>query len=77
MLQPLAGRGRGLSAVTLPQALLAQLAPDGIMVLPVGGEKRTQRLVRIVMTPQGYTTADIAPVRFVPLVAGLPDAASS
>ncbi len=56
----------------IPQALLRQLSPDGVMVLPIGGEKRTQRLVRITMTPQGYTTEDIAPVRFVPLVEGLP-----
>jgi protein-L-isoaspartate(D-aspartate) O-methyltransferase len=56
----------------IPQALLRQLSPDGIMVLPIGGEKRTQRLVRIAMTPEGYTTEDIAPVRFVPLVEGLP-----
>jgi protein-L-isoaspartate(D-aspartate) O-methyltransferase len=56
----------------IPQALLRQLSPDGVMVLPVGGEKRTQRLVRITMTPEGYTTEDIAPVRFVPLVEGLP-----
>jgi protein-L-isoaspartate(D-aspartate) O-methyltransferase len=42
------------------------------MVLPVGGEKRTQRLVKLTMTPQGYVTDDIAPVRFVPMVEGLP-----
>ena len=57
---------------TIPEALVAQLSPDGIMVLPVGGEKRTQRLVKLTMTPQGYVTADIAPVRFVPMVEGLP-----
>src|SRR5258708_26340716 len=56
----------------IPHALLRQLSPDGVMVLPIGGEKRTQRLVRITMTPQGYTTEDIAPGRFVPLVEGLP-----
>ncbi len=56
----------------IPEALLRQLAPDGIMVLPVGSEKRTQRLVRITMTPQGYVTENIAPVRFVPMVEGLP-----
>ncbi len=56
----------------IPEALLRQLSPDGVMVLPVGGEKRTQRLVRVAMTPEGYTTEDIAPVRFVPLVEGLP-----
>ena len=57
----------------IPEALLRQLSPDGIMILPVGGEKRSQRLVRVAMTPQGYTTEDIAPVRFVPLVEGVPD----
>jgi protein-L-isoaspartate(D-aspartate) O-methyltransferase len=58
----------------IPQTLLTQLSPDGIMVLPVGGEKRTQRLVRIRMTPEGYVSEDIAPVRFVPMVEGLPQA---
>jgi len=57
----------------IPAALLRQLSPDGIMILPVGGEKRSQRLIRVAMTPQGYTTEDIAPVRFVPLVEGVPD----
>ncbi len=57
----------------IPEALLRQLSPDGIMILPVGGEKRSQRLVRVVMTPQGYVSEDIAPVRFVPLVEGVPE----
>lgn len=57
---------------TIPEALVSQLSPDGVMVLPVGGEKRTQRLVKLTKTPQGYTTEDIAPVRFVPMVEGLP-----
>jgi protein-L-isoaspartate(D-aspartate) O-methyltransferase len=56
----------------IPEALLRQLAPQGIIVLPLGGEKRTQRLVKLTMTPQGYTTEDVASVRFVPLVEGLP-----
>jgi protein-L-isoaspartate(D-aspartate) O-methyltransferase len=61
----------------IPEALLRQLAPDGIMVLPLGRAKKTQRLVRIVMTPQGYLTEDIAAARFVPMVAGIPAAHSS
>jgi len=56
----------------IPEALLRQLSPDGIMVLPVGGEKRTQKLIKLTMTPNGYVTQDIAPVRFVPMVEGLP-----
>jgi protein-L-isoaspartate(D-aspartate) O-methyltransferase len=42
------------------------------MVLPVGSEKRTQRLIKLTMTPKGYVSEDIAPVRFVPMVEGLP-----
>ena len=56
----------------IPEALLRQLSPDGIMVLPVGSEKRTQKLIKVTMTPSGYITEDIAPVRFVPMVEGLP-----
>lgn len=56
----------------IPDALLRQLSPDGIMVLPMGSEKRTQKLIKVTMTPQGYVTEDIAPVRFVPMVEGLP-----
>lgn len=57
---------------TVPDSLVRQLSPDGIMVLPVGSEKRTQRLMKLTMTPEGYVTSDIAPVRFVPMVEGLP-----
>jgi protein-L-isoaspartate(D-aspartate) O-methyltransferase len=56
----------------IPAELLRQLGPHGIMVLPLGSEKRTQRLVKLSMTAEGYTTEDIASVRFVPLVEGLP-----
>lgn len=59
----------------IPEALLRQLAPDGIMVLPLGKTKAAQRLVKLRMTPQGYVTEDIAAVRFVPMVAGLPTTA--
>jgi protein-L-isoaspartate(D-aspartate) O-methyltransferase len=57
---------------SVPQTLLDQLAPDGIMVLPVGSEKRSQRLVRIRNTSSGRVEEDIAAVRFVPMVEGLP-----
>jgi protein-L-isoaspartate(D-aspartate) O-methyltransferase len=60
----------------LPEALLRQLAPDGIMVLPLGRAKASQKLVKVTMTPQGYVTTDIAAVRFVPMVAGMPASSS-
>jgi protein-L-isoaspartate(D-aspartate) O-methyltransferase len=59
----------------VPQTLLDQLAPDGIVVLPLGSEKRSQRLVRIRKTESGLTEEDIGAVRFVPMVKGLPNEA--
>ena len=60
---------------TVPQTLMDQLAPDGIIVLPLGSEKRSQRLVRIRKSDSSPTQEDIAAVRFVPMVKGLPDEA--
>jgi protein-L-isoaspartate(D-aspartate) O-methyltransferase len=60
---------------TVPQTLLDQLAPGGIIVLPLGSEKRSQRLVRIRKTDSGLTEEDIGAVRFVPMVKGLPNEA--
>jgi protein-L-isoaspartate(D-aspartate) O-methyltransferase len=59
----------------VPQTLLDQLAPDGIIVLPLGSEKRSQRLVRIRKTESGLTQEELTAVRFVPMVKGLPDEA--
>ena len=64
------------AAREVPQALLGQLAPGGILVLPVGAEYQDQRLIRVrrraAPDESGYETEEIAWVRFVPLVAGLP-----
>ena len=56
----------------IPQALIDQLAPGGILVLPVGAEYHDQRLIRVRRTESGYTTEELGAVRFVPLVPGLP-----
>jgi protein-L-isoaspartate(D-aspartate) O-methyltransferase len=60
------------AAPEIPAMLLEQLAPGGILVLPVGVEHHDQRLIRIRRTEAGYETDELAWVRFVPLVAGLP-----
>jgi protein-L-isoaspartate(D-aspartate) O-methyltransferase len=52
----------------IPQALLAQLAMGGRMVLPVGAAE--QYLSFIERTPQGYVEQRLDAVRFVPLLAG-------
>lgn len=51
-----------------PKALLDQLAPGGVMVIPLGADKAEQVLVRIRRTPEGFAREDIGAVRFVPLV---------
>lgn len=55
-----------------PEPLLKQLADDGIMILPVGRQGRTQELVRIRKTPEGLVEESLGMVRFVPLVADMP-----
>jgi protein-L-isoaspartate(D-aspartate) O-methyltransferase len=53
-----------------PQALLDQLAPGGVMVIPLGADKADQVLVRIRRTPEGFEREQFGVVRFVPLVSG-------
>ncbi|HLY58145.1 MAG TPA: protein-L-isoaspartate(D-aspartate) O-methyltransferase [Stellaceae bacterium] len=61
------------AAPTLPAALVAQLAPDGIMVGPIGDVRRVQTLMRYRRREDGSMDhEDLGRVRFVPLVPGLP-----
>jgi protein-L-isoaspartate(D-aspartate) O-methyltransferase len=61
------------AAETLPAAVVEQLAPDGILVAPLGSERRDQILVRVRRQADGTTASEeLGGVRFVPLVAGLP-----
>jgi len=50
----------------IPEALVKQLKPDGIMVLPVG--KKSQDLIVVTKTKTGIKKERIIPVRFVPMV---------
>lgn len=52
----------------VPEALVAQLAPGGRLVLPVGGEE--QELWVLTRTPEGVRTERVAAVRFVPMMRG-------
>ena len=65
---------------TVPRALLDQLKPGGRLVMPLGSEPRSQRLIRRTRTgPETYTQDDLECVAFVPLIGeqGWPVAASS
>ena len=54
---------------SVPNALLEQLAPDGCMILPVGGNR--QRLMMITATPDGFVEEVIEEVNFVPMISGV------
>ncbi|MDA8083270.1 MAG: protein-L-isoaspartate(D-aspartate) O-methyltransferase [Nitrospiraceae bacterium] len=51
----------------VPEPLIGQLAPDGILVAPVG-ERFSQILVKLIRTPQGLRSTYHTPCVFVPLV---------
>ena len=58
------------AAESIPQALIAQLAEDGIMVLPLGPHDGGQELIKLTKTGQGLSRENLIAVRFVPLLPG-------
>ncbi|MBA2771352.1 MAG: protein-L-isoaspartate(D-aspartate) O-methyltransferase [Sphingomonas sp.] len=53
----------------VPQALVDQLAPGGRIVMPLGDPGSIQQLVKATRDEGGnLVTADLGPVRFVPLI---------
>jgi protein-L-isoaspartate(D-aspartate) O-methyltransferase len=52
----------------IPYPLLEQLRDPGIMVVPVGKEKRKQHLIKILKRDGKYFKKDLGPVQFVELV---------
>ena len=58
------------AAETVPQALVDQLADDGIMLLPLGPHDGPQQIVKIVKSATGTARENLIAVRFVPLLAG-------
>jgi protein-L-isoaspartate(D-aspartate) O-methyltransferase len=68
-----------LSAVVpeVPQTLIEQLRPGGILIAPVtkngAVESLSQHLVKTMRTDEGVTQEALIPVVFVPMIPGLPD----
>jgi protein-L-isoaspartate(D-aspartate) O-methyltransferase len=60
------------AAAKLPDELISQLAPDGILVIPLAASAGRQDIHRFAKTAQGLAKEHLLPARFVPLVAGVP-----
>jgi protein-L-isoaspartate(D-aspartate) O-methyltransferase len=58
------------AAENIPQALVDQLVPDGIMILPLGPRNGPQLLVKLTNTKDGLERESLIGVRFVPLLPG-------
>jgi protein-L-isoaspartate(D-aspartate) O-methyltransferase len=52
----------------IPEPLVEQLAVGGRMVIPIGGEPKSQVLVRVTKNENGYSTENCGPCAFVPLI---------
>ncbi len=55
----------------IPAELLAQLAPDGVLVIPVGDVEQSLNLVMRDGDSQEFITRVLEPVKFVPLLGGV------
>lgn len=63
------------AAPSLPGILVDQLDAEGVMVAPIGAPGQSQELLRVSRDAAGAVQeAFLGQVRFVPLVAGLPEA---
>jgi len=57
------------AAMDVPPVLAQQLAPGGLMVVPVDDGVGDPRLLRVRRDEEGLETEDLGPIRFVPLIA--------
>ncbi|GCE13226.1 protein-L-isoaspartate(D-aspartate) O-methyltransferase [Tengunoibacter tsumagoiensis] len=56
------------AAPAIPSALLDQLAPGGLLVIPVGSEQARQDLQVVQRTAEGFSTRSLGYCVFVPLI---------
>jgi protein-L-isoaspartate(D-aspartate) O-methyltransferase len=60
------------AAPDVPGHLIESLIDGGVLVAPVGEERRDQKLLRVRRTGDTFEIEDLGAVRFVPLIEGLP-----
>ena len=58
------------AAEQVPQALIDQLADNGVMVLPLGPQGGAQHIIKLTKSSTGVTRENLIAVRFVPLLPG-------
>jgi protein-L-isoaspartate(D-aspartate) O-methyltransferase len=58
------------AAEEVPEALVGQLAEEGVMVLPLGPHEGAQYLIKLTRTNEGLARENLIAVRFVPLLSG-------
>ena len=51
-----------------PEPLLQQLKTGGRLVIPIGQDQKSQKLIRVTRTPRGFQTEDFGACAFVPLI---------
>ena len=56
---------------TVPDELKQQLAPDGVLVIPVGASRQDLMMITRVGNSEEFTSQVLEPVHFVPLVKGV------
>lgn len=56
---------------SVPQGLLDQLAPNGVLVIPVGADEQHLQLIVREGEDDKFRTQILEPVRFVPLLSGV------
>jgi protein-L-isoaspartate(D-aspartate) O-methyltransferase len=58
------------AAEDVPDELLDQLAPDGVMVVPLGPRAGPQYIVKLTRQNDHVSRETLIPVRFVPVLPG-------
>jgi protein-L-isoaspartate(D-aspartate) O-methyltransferase len=58
------------AAEAIPDALMTQLADDGIMILPLGSHDGSQHIIKLTKSQTGTRQENLIPVRFVPMLPG-------
>ncbi|CAN5736509.1 protein-L-isoaspartate(D-aspartate) O-methyltransferase [soil metagenome] len=53
---------------TIPEPLVNQLKIGGRLVIPIGQDQKSQNLIRVIRTPQGFQTENFGACAFVPLI---------